>query len=70
MTHEERAAAVLETAIRVSVKGLDAAAASMIRGRVESCLSTALARCKEDAGQMHQMIDVERQLQKGGNDSE
>ena len=61
MTHEERASAVLQTAIRVSVSGLSAASGSLIRARVESCLTTALARCREDVKQINQMIDLERE---------
>jgi rubrerythrin len=68
MTHEERASAVLELAIRESVKGHKAASGPLIRERVESCLSTALARCKEDMSEMYQMIDSVRELPNGDSD--
>ena len=61
MTHQDRAEAVLTTAVRECVKGLPAASASMIRQRVQSCLETALAMCKEDASEIHERINKERE---------
>jgi hypothetical protein len=61
MSHVDRVEAVLDTAVREATKGYSAAASSLIRSRVESCLVSALATCKEDPVDMHARIDVERE---------
>lgn len=61
MTHNQRAEAVLSLAISIATKGHTAASGSLIRQRVESCLATALAMCKEDALEMYERIDAVRE---------
>ena len=60
MTHTERANAILSLAISDATKRHTAASGSLIRQRVESCLTTALAMCKEDALEMYKRIDEAR----------
>lgn len=61
MTHNERVEAVLSLAVSDATKGYKAAAGSLIRERVESCLITALAICKEDWQDMFERIDIARE---------
>lgn len=58
--HADRVNAVIEKALQQSVRGYSAAASSLIRERMESCLATALATCKEDRAPMHKRIDKAR----------
>ena len=60
MSHIERAESVLLLAINEATEGHTAASGALIRGRVESCLSTALARCKEDPQEIYRLIDAAR----------
>lgn len=62
MTHTEKAEAVLLLAIRQATKGKEMASGPLIREHVESCLSTALATCKEDRYDMYKLIDEARVL--------
>lgn len=58
--HEDRVIAVLREAVRQATKEHSAASGPLIRERVESCLTTALAKCKEDRLELYEMIDAER----------
>ena len=62
--HYQRASAVLDEAIRQAVEGHILASGPLIRQRVESCLSTALARCREDPIEIYDLIDEERERQR------
>ena len=68
MTHYERAETVLLLAVREATKKHTAASGSLIRQRVESCLSTALARCKEDPLELYKLIDDARDTDHRGQD--
>lgn len=60
MVHNDRVDAVLAIAIRDAIKGHEIASGTLIRERVESCLATALAICKEDRTNMYEWIDALR----------
>lgn len=60
MNHINRSEAVLSLAIRIATRGYESASGPLIRQRVESSLSTALAMCKEDPQEMYKLIDKER----------
>ena len=61
MSHCERAESVLLLAVRECTQDYPAASAPFIRQRVESCLATALAICKEDPAEIHDLIDKARE---------
>lgn len=58
--HNDRSMEVLKTAIRLATEGYEAASGPLICQRIESCLTTALAMCKEDRVEIYDMIDDER----------
>ena len=60
MSHLSKAKSVLSLAVREATRGYPAASGAFIRQRVESCLSTALAMCKEDTSDLYKMIDEAR----------
>lgn len=60
MSHTKRAKAVLSLAIYKAIRGHRMSAGSLIRERVDSCLSTALAMCREDRQEMYKLIDDAR----------